>query len=471
MKNIAVGYFRVSTQKQSIQGHALERYDEELINYGVAADDLYSDVESGGSFMRAGFNQLCDRIETDSTVKTLVVPSHSRLHRDLLIWATLRELLIRKGVDLIDLYRGRSPIDLLSIATTVDAALSEEQRLLNKRYALDGHRHRRSRGKSCTVPFGYTLNKEGVCVPNYEMYGSYGLTCWQVARMIVEKYLECRSLARTVTWANQLWPECTAKSDHPSSGSGLRTWLKNQTLRGHLVYFGWRDYLPTNTEPKEHQTKQIVYNHHKALISAEEAATIETALEYPSAPRGKSHRLARLVCCAECDRPLARIPLPARPGKSKAYVYLKCLNAYPKYGKPKTCSNRVPHRYEKIEKQVIEALMQNAELVAERRNQDLESEEDPQVLQLETEIKTLENITGADLLIEEKRRAIAALKNSESDRPSMPPAKILKLQEAAGNPLFWEECTDDDRATIYRTLLESVAVGSDSVAAVSFKRF
>ena len=469
MRDILLGYFRVSTQRQSTHGHALERYDEELVNHGVLPDNLYSDVESGGSLTRTGFNRLCDRIESDRAIRALVVPAHSRLHRDLLIWVKLRELLLRTGVDLIDLYRGVKPIDLRAIGTTLDAALAEEQRILNQKYALDGHRHRRSRGKSCTLPFGYTLDAHGICTPNHSPYHATGLTYWQAARKIVELYLESGTLRTTAIEANRLWPNCTGKRDHPSTGSGVRSWLKNEHLQGHLVYFGWRDYIATKAEPKRHQRKEIIYNHHPALLTPEEIVIVAQRLKFPSAPRGKRHRLAGIAHCKECGRKLERRPVPEQPGKSKAYEYLRCTGAYPYYGKPTLCAARVPHRYEQVEELVIDALIQNAALVAQRRAQPSDAGEHPQVLQLEAEIAQLAGISGAEDLIEQKRRAIAALKGAAADRPLVDEEKLREIQEAASSPSFWDCCTPDDRAIVYRALLERVEVAVDGSVVVFFK--
>ena len=57
-----IGYARVSTLEQSYT-HALDQQCERLRKYGV--DEIITDVESGKSDKRAGFNRLMALIEKE----------------------------------------------------------------------------------------------------------------------------------------------------------------------------------------------------------------------------------------------------------------------------------------------------------------------------------------------------------------------------------------------------------------------
>jgi site-specific DNA recombinase len=54
----ALGYCRVSTQRQYTEGHGLERYIDRLQQYGLTEEQIHWDIESGASEKRKGYNRV-----------------------------------------------------------------------------------------------------------------------------------------------------------------------------------------------------------------------------------------------------------------------------------------------------------------------------------------------------------------------------------------------------------------------------
>lgn len=453
-------YYRVSSTRQGVDGNALERYAQNAESLGIPESNRYKDVESGASYTREGFNRLCDRLKADKNITRLVVPAHSRLHRDLHIWTTLRQLLIKNEIELIDLYKGMEPVDIRSIATTVDAALAEEQRFINQRHAKEGHAYRRTLGKASTTAFGYTLDDDGFCVPNHAPYYDTGYTYWQAARFIVETYLELKTLSGTAKRLLEMWGKHTKHRDHPSSPSGIRFWLENPALRGHLVYFGYRQ--------AKDKKKQMKRDNHTPLLTKSEQTAIAPMLKHPAPPRGAAHRLSKLVFCAECGKMLERRPVPMG---GKVYEYLRCKGAYPQAGKPQVCKLRKLLHYEDVEKNIIKAITTQAEAIAQGTMEPNRKEEPPRIAELKVEIQQLLAISGTDALIAEKQREIAALRGESSDRApkGVEAVKMATIQAAASDPAFWEGLTIAGRAEMYRGSLDSVRVFSDGTVDCEFR--
>ena len=64
MVKLIIGYCRVSSNKQFSEGHALERYIESLVRFGIPESLIYFDVESGVSDSREGFNAVLDLVKS-----------------------------------------------------------------------------------------------------------------------------------------------------------------------------------------------------------------------------------------------------------------------------------------------------------------------------------------------------------------------------------------------------------------------
>lgn len=474
-------YYRVSSPEQASEGkHVLERYRAMAIGYGVPAGNIYFDVESGGKSDRLGFMNLCARLKAEPATQ-LVTPYHSRLHRSLEIWIVLRTILRTRRIELIDLSKGLAPVDLSSpdgvFMSTLDAAMAEKQRLEIQQTSLAGHAFRRAQGRANKAPFGYHL-LNGKISPNHHKYGEYELSYWQAAQRIIEIYFEHENLRRTVILLSELWPKCTGRFDHPSSTTGLKSWLLSPALQGHTLYFGWCK----PGEPREpHQQQQLLPNTHEPLLTPDQVATIRQKLKFFTATKYPMHPLAKLVKCGECGKGMLR----GHSGNS-GRKYFRCRGAYPEPGRPRTCDHRVtrskhkeahlnPYCAENLSKAVIAALVRKAEQVAKygaEPESNIASPQSAELTKLEAQLSAIDH-SDPDMAsaIKAKEAKIAALKASQmgATKPPVNLDLLAQLQEAAADPEFWENMSTEARRSLFREFIESVVVSKGGAVRVDLR--
>jgi site-specific DNA recombinase len=455
-------YYRVSSQMQATDGHAMERYRERAIALGIPEPNLYSDIESGRSETRKGLQAVCDRLENERQLLGLVVPEHSRLHRNEKVWLRVKDILVRHRLDYIDLMKGLEPIDLTSVdgefGVGLEALMAQRQSRMIQARVLAGHENRRAKERGQIPPFGYVRLESGVFVPRIEEYRE-GLSWWQAARTMVEWLLDGANYTACCRRGLEAWGQRTHHRDRPTTVRGFTNWITNPILQGHMAYFrGGRG-----------GKEQIVRNTHEPLIQESEWAQISSRLAFAPAPRGEQHRLAKLLFCAECGHSLARKNTP-RNGKNREFLY--CDHARDRAGRPATCSQKKWIKYDDIEDRVIAELVKHGKEAAMLINQVTpETPERSQIAVLQTEIDQLEalNISGRDSLVAEKKRQIAALLNNEnSDRPVVNLEVLAEHQAAASDPLFWEVAALGDRAILYRSLISRIEILEGAITSASF---
>lgn len=101
----AVGYLRVSTEKQASEGISLENQEEQIKRYcewkSLQLVEILKDegVSGGKNNGREGFSTILDRIESNG-VEAIVVYSIDRLSRDMLTLLSFERLLSEYGIEL-----------------------------------------------------------------------------------------------------------------------------------------------------------------------------------------------------------------------------------------------------------------------------------------------------------------------------------------------------------------------------------
>ena len=101
----AIGYIRVSTEKQASEGVSLENQKEQIEKYcrykgfELAGIIEYAGISGGINKARPGFISLLDRIESGE-VKAVVLYSLERLSRDMLTLLALERLLDEYDIEL-----------------------------------------------------------------------------------------------------------------------------------------------------------------------------------------------------------------------------------------------------------------------------------------------------------------------------------------------------------------------------------
>lgn len=158
----AVGYIRVSTEKQAAEGVSLAAQVERIERYcqyaGLELAEVVEDagISGGKNRGRAGFVELLDRVEAGG-VDALVVYRLDRLSRDMLTLLSFERLLNENGVELHTV-EGQvttgTPDGWMGFA--MNALMGEMERRNASARTRSAAQYKRSRGEVVgAVPYGF----------------------------------------------------------------------------------------------------------------------------------------------------------------------------------------------------------------------------------------------------------------------------------------------------------------------------
>ena len=454
---LIIGYCRVSSNKQFSEGHALERYIESLVRFGIPESLIYFDVESGISDRREGFNAVLDLVQSGQ-VAAVIIPNFDRLTRSPLQWEQTRELFTKYGVHIKFLEDGE--LDLESpdglFTGRIKAALAAQVRDRIRAHSLAGHAKHRERKEPYKPIFGY-IKIDGEIVPNQGKYPGSGLSYFQVARELVDIFLEVRSLGGTLqTFKNKFYMHAPSYGGKihlkcPSSTTGVKNWLLNAQLRGKLQYLSFG-----------HKTPQIIVEGtHAPLITEDDWIAIQGILE-----SNKTHKainasrlinpLSGIAKCRCCGGAMSQRTGYKRANGEYSARVLVCRNARSRNGH---CQPEYARGYgltiEVAEGAVREKLGERAAEIANLVP--LVRDINPEIVELRESIKVLQAINDSDLVevIERKKTRLLLLHETESIK-TVESQEKGKLLEMVIHPGFWDGMTPGDRNTIYRDLIEVV---------------
>lgn len=209
MSKQAVGYIRVSTEGQAVDGVSLEAQQSKIQAWCLANDFQLSDcyVDAGISGSRADnrpeLQHAIDRVVASS--QALVVYSLSRLARSTKDTILISEKLDKAGCDLVSL---SEKIDTTSAAGKMVfrmlAVLAEFERDLISERTIVALAHKRAQGKRVGgIPFGWDIHSDGqtlVEVPEeqdalsqIQELHSQGCSLRQIARALQDKNVRTKS--------------------------------------------------------------------------------------------------------------------------------------------------------------------------------------------------------------------------------------------------------------------------------------
>jgi DNA invertase Pin-like site-specific DNA recombinase len=435
-----LAYGRVSTDQQNIE---LQIAQFETLGY----DELFVEKVSGRRRDRTEFVKLIDRaIELRSQgqdVQVLVI-EWSRWARNTIYSLESLDKLESAGVQVIETTTGR-PLTMRTSAGLVDAGLKS---LMAHGYSLDlsdrlkrSYVHRRQIGKPMAgpVPWGY---QRGEGNKAYEPSED-----WSLCREVIDRYIAGATFLELTRWL---------KDEHgiTKSDVGLRHWLNNPVLRGHLAYNG--------------QT-ELKYNTHPALITEEEWASIRSRMRLNRKLRGKNKGrvyaiAADLLQCSVCGGALHTY-------SNHHWRYFCCYNSK----KRGDCS--APRKYVRedwVEAAIQNALQERAEEIAGEVSRPSGEIVNPREIELRRELADLEELHKATrresikLALDEVRAELEAIKNADSVKES-----TFKTQRriilAMRRPDFFEGIVDEDRRAIYTDLVEVVRILGPEVVEVKLK--
>ena len=443
-------YYRVSSEGQSEGGHSLERYREQGLGLGVPERNIYFDVASGADPSRAGFREVCRRLESED-LDGLITPYHSRLHRDESIWVQIKAILQVKNLGFIDLGRGTHSIDLSSpegeFGAGLDALLAQRQRREIQRHSLQGHRNRRLKTRFAIAPFGYRVNNKRALEPNTDLYRP-GVTFWEAAQQIIQWFLdEDLNLSQVCNRQVKEWGDRSLHRDRPGTPRSLKEWLSNPGLRGYF-----RNSL----------TDELTEMGHPRLLSDSQYERALQKFSGPKAPRGKPHPLSGLLRCTECGSRMAN-----KKSHGGRYSYLYCIGARPNAGNLKICQADGYHPYAQMEAKVVRLLTQNAEVIGQKAAEPID-EINPEVEELTQQIVKLEALNDPDLqdAIDTKRSRLNAMQQGAGARYDPETAKYYA--QLASDTEFWEAAIPEERGVLYRELIEAGFVSPDGELSIDF---
>lgn len=461
---VVVGYARVSTAEQSQNSYALEQQVARLVAAG--AEEIIQDVESGSSKKRVGYRQLCDRIPSGE-ISEIVATRFDRLGRSLIELRRFIDLCMTNGVNLRLLDQ---PVDLSTShgklqANMIGSVAEWERDMLIERVNAGLRHFRQERRAPGVVPFGYCRVSDRY-QPNREQYRDTEKTCWEVAREVVETFLEIRTVRGTAREMGTRYPRQQgtggAEFDDFPRENGLKYWLQNPVLRGHIGYFY-----------RTRKTPDIIPDQHEALITVAEGTEIDLILSKerrgtrtftPPMP------LAGIVYCAVCGRKGRLLRVYKENRATKGYWY--CSG---QYSAPPTCQKSAGITNETLEAAAIAALTERGESIARLAHQariGAPSGDTPEIEEAIATIKALENLPPSEEIREAIRKLenkVEALRSQAKGDRAIQDGLESELVVVCSDPGFWEQLPQSSKRRLFQRFISRVDIRDGAIAGVSLR--
>ena len=163
----AVGYCRVSTDKQADEGVSLDAQREKIramaVVHGAALADVIVDAESATNLDRPGMVRLLELVRTGA-VDVVIIAKLDRLTRSVRDLADLLELLLKHGVSLVSVAESLDTGSASGrLVLNIMCAVSQWEREAIGERTRDALAHKKGNGeRTGTVRFGYRLGLDGV---------------------------------------------------------------------------------------------------------------------------------------------------------------------------------------------------------------------------------------------------------------------------------------------------------------------
>jgi site-specific DNA recombinase len=487
MKQRIPGYARVSSREQAQNSHALEQQIARLRAAG--ATEIYFDVESRSKDEREDLNKILYLIETRQCDEAVFIRIDRLTDSSVLLERVIRicldsDIRIRGLDDSIDLHTvgGRLHARIL-----VNVARGEVERLAER--VKHGWEYLRKRKVAMNPPFGYVKvddrheldHRAFLCLLESQEERSRAA----IAREIVETFLSQKSLRLALRCINQKYGISIFahnQGSHQKGGrvaqgmfrfsvGGLRNWLTNPVLQGHLSYLRGGEYqgraeIHPNTHP-DHR-----------LITDEEAQQIEAVLSHNKQVRGfgstaLKYPLSGLVFCGECRSACYSLTGQNNYHRAKRLGIAPEMNYYfqCKNWKLRACQQKTLIRMEVAEAAVIDTLIQRAEAIALLAEQPVDAVDPPELQALKAELAYYQQAPGnrADGIVTDLRRQIEEFRYRQTTVGQQELANRELLLQVFGDRLYWKTLSDAEKQHIYRALVERVVMKDGQVVSVVLK--
>jgi DNA invertase Pin-like site-specific DNA recombinase len=471
-----IGYARVSKREQAEDSHALEQQQARLKAAGAV--ELFTDVESGLK-IRPQFERVMELVRSQA-VDVVVVTRIDRLGRSLPACRKALDDFRSAGVALRVL---DGSIDLTTVGGRVQAnlmaVLAEMESDMISDRAKHGWAYLRSRRVAMNPPFGYCKLNDRHHLDHQPFLSLLADRSEHskaaIARDIVELYFEVRSLRATIVRLNekyglQRFSHAGPKTGFTTSGlfqwspSGLRNWLSNPVLAGHLAYL------------RDRNVPVIHYDTHpdQALVTQTEFEQIQATIEHNRQVRGWGFRalnypLSGLIFCDHCGGNCYSSKAgPRKPGQSpRQYYYFQCKNA-----RIKACPYKQSIRMDAAETAVIAALRERAAQVADRAMEPDEVIESAEIRALRDQISGLERLgynPAIERAIQDLTTQIEQLQAESRLTTRSQTAKRDDLMRAAASFDFWQELDNEEKRKLFHWLVRRLVVRGNEVVRVELQ--
>ncbi len=164
----AVGYIRVSTEKQADVGISLEAQTEKIqamaVVQGLELDEVIIDAgESAKSLSRPGMERLLQLVDSGAA-ETVIVAKLDRLTRSVKDLAELLEHFNRRGASLVSVAESLDTGSASGrLVLNIMTAVSQWEREAIGERTRDALSHKKAKGERVgTIPLGYRLAPDGV---------------------------------------------------------------------------------------------------------------------------------------------------------------------------------------------------------------------------------------------------------------------------------------------------------------------
>jgi site-specific DNA recombinase len=457
-----LGYARVSTSEQANSKHGLETQLNRLKKAGCT--EIYQDVASGrswGDAKREDFSRICDLVK-NRKVKQITVTALDRLSRESTTSAKFLQTLEETGVLIYELDSDRyiNFIDPNEWYESRQKGLQAEyeSRKTSMRVRAGYQNLRDLHKANPRTPYGYKrVNQEYVLNPDEAA----------IAREAIALYLELKTLPPVTRLIYE-------KYGKRFSVSGLRQWLLNPVLIGNTPY-DKRNPKPAHLP----QGNQIIYGTHvdQALMTEAEQRAIAEILTENTRIWGKNRKafqnpLSGLVFCGECGVSCDLMSKPSGGIKTE-FRRIRSFYCRTRSKKPagKSCSQRGTYKIEIVEAIAIQALTEKAGAIATIYEADDDKVENPKIKELRGQITVLESMKNPMLseAIAKLQDEITNLERSHDVDQGINQELRSLLIEAFSDPDFFATLDNEEKRSLYKSLISKIVVCDRKVVSVELK--
>jgi site-specific DNA recombinase len=456
---VILGKARVSKIEQSVNSNALNQQKQRLIDAGVT--EIIEDIGSGSN--RKLLERLIARVKRGD-VTEVIATRIDRISRNLFWMQEFASLCQELNVNLrildqqIDLNTPHGKL----MMNMIGSLAQWEVDMLQDRTKHGWNYLRKNKNAPAVVPFGYD-RIDAKYTQNINQYKNTTLTYWQIARELVETFLKVGTLRGTVREMSKKYGVRESKTkknyfiDFPRE-SGLKDWLLNPVLRGHIGYF-YKD--------NEKETI-LIPNNHDPLITNSEYNEIKRLIKFAKKSERKRdgykiRPLSGLVFCGLCGSTVTYVI--GKDGIDRWYCRRR-------YAPEKICSKARLIKTKILEKSVIDALITRAEYLAQANTittKTITTKDTPEIIQLKESIDSLLAIPSNPAIanaISNLEAQIEALKLRQIETKESQSVLINEFISICGNRTFWEELTDERKKIYFKRFVDRVVVEQGEVKQV-----